>query len=122
MPAAEDANIARHLRLMAASRPDAPALKVPRGRTAGGEHGNKGCDAAMAALAMADDSTLWMRAAPFLGLNASTLSAFSTGSPRMRSATSRPFCAERRTPYSFAWVSIISPYFRSPELTFLSAA
>jgi acyl-CoA synthetase (AMP-forming)/AMP-acid ligase II len=31
-----DANIARHLRLMAASQPDTPALKVPRGRTADG--------------------------------------------------------------------------------------
>jgi acyl-CoA synthetase (AMP-forming)/AMP-acid ligase II len=37
VPAAEDANIARHLRRMAADRPDAPALKVPRGRTAGGD-------------------------------------------------------------------------------------
>ena len=37
MSAAEDANIARHLRLMAADRPDAPALKVPRGRTAAGD-------------------------------------------------------------------------------------
>ncbi len=32
-----NANIARHLALMAAARPDAPALKVPRGRTADGK-------------------------------------------------------------------------------------
>jgi acyl-CoA synthetase (AMP-forming)/AMP-acid ligase II len=37
VPDTEDANIARHLRLMAAERPDAPALKVPRGRTTGGD-------------------------------------------------------------------------------------
>jgi acyl-CoA synthetase (AMP-forming)/AMP-acid ligase II len=37
VPAAEDANIARHLRRMATELPDAPALKVPRGRTAGGD-------------------------------------------------------------------------------------
>ncbi len=31
-----NANIARHLALMAAARPSAPALKVPRGRTSAG--------------------------------------------------------------------------------------
>src|SRR3954470_19072418 len=44
--------------------------------------------------------------APFFGLNASTLRAWSTGLPRTRSATSRPFWAERRTPRSVAVVSI----------------
>jgi len=33
---AANANIARHLALMAAARPDAPALKIPRGRTSAG--------------------------------------------------------------------------------------
>ncbi len=33
---AANANIARHLALMAAARPEAPALKVPRGRTSAG--------------------------------------------------------------------------------------
>jgi acyl-CoA synthetase (AMP-forming)/AMP-acid ligase II len=32
----DNANIARHLRLMAASQPDTPALKIPRGRTPAG--------------------------------------------------------------------------------------
>jgi acyl-CoA synthetase (AMP-forming)/AMP-acid ligase II len=32
-----DANIARHLAIQAAARPDAPALKVPKGRTANGQ-------------------------------------------------------------------------------------
>src|SRR5215471_4792702 len=66
------------------------------------------------ALAMADSSTFLMICAPFLGLNISRLSAFSTGRPRIWSATSRPFWAERRTPYSVARVSIASPYFLSP--------
>ncbi len=35
-PTAGNANIARHLALMAAARPSAPALKIPRGRTAAG--------------------------------------------------------------------------------------
>ncbi|HWA09939.1 MAG TPA: fatty acid CoA ligase family protein [Opitutaceae bacterium] len=35
-PSDANANIARHLALMAASRPDQPALKVPRGRTGAG--------------------------------------------------------------------------------------
>lgn len=35
-PTAGNANIARHLALMAAARPSAPALKIPRGRTATG--------------------------------------------------------------------------------------
>ena len=34
---AANANIARHLALMAAARPDAPALKIPRGRTGAGD-------------------------------------------------------------------------------------
>src|SRR5215216_1798886 len=59
------------------------------------------------ALAIADSSTFLMIRAPFLGLNARTLSAWSTGLPRIRSATSRPFWAERRTPRSVAMVSIV---------------
>ncbi|MEO6875575.1 MAG: fatty acid CoA ligase family protein [Opitutaceae bacterium] len=34
---AANANIARHLALMAAARPDAPALKIPRGRSSNGD-------------------------------------------------------------------------------------
>ncbi len=34
---AESANIARHLPVMAAGQPDRPAVKIPRGRTRGGE-------------------------------------------------------------------------------------
>src|SRR6188768_348597 len=59
------------------------------------------------ALAIADSSTFLMMRAPFLGQNASTFSAWSTGLPRIRSATSRPFWAERRTPRSVAVVSIV---------------
>src|SRR5438105_6209738 len=44
--------------------------------------------------------------APFFGLNASRSSALSTGSPRIWSATSRPFWADRRTPRSVAVVCI----------------
>src|SRR6266446_4494210 len=66
------------------------------------------------ALAIADSSTFLMMCAPFFGLKASRLSAFSTGSPRIWSATSRPFWAERRTPYSVARVSMSPPYFFSP--------
>jgi hypothetical protein len=50
------------------------------------------------ALAIADSSTFLIRRAPFFGVKARTLSAFSTGRPRIMSATSRPFCAESRTP------------------------
>src|SRR2546428_13586428 len=50
------------------------------------------------ALAIADSSTFLMMCAPFFGLKASRLSAFSTGSPRIWSATSRPFWADSRTP------------------------
>src|SRR5437899_548613 len=58
------------------------------------------------ALAIADSSTFLMMCAPFFGLKASRLRAFSTGSPRTWSATSRPFWAESRTPYSVARVSM----------------
>jgi olefin beta-lactone synthetase len=37
VPAAANANIARHLGTMAAAQPATPALKIPRGRTAAGE-------------------------------------------------------------------------------------
>src|SRR6267142_2222404 len=59
------------------------------------------------ALAIADSSTFLMIFAPFFGLKASRLSAFSTGRPRIWSATSRPFWAERRTPHNVARVSIV---------------
>src|SRR5512135_519824 len=60
------------------------------------------------ALAIADSSTFFRIRAPFFGLNARMLSARSTGSPRIWSATSRPFWADRRTPRSVAVVSIMS--------------
>src|SRR5258706_1044305 len=59
------------------------------------------------AFAIADSSTFLMILAPFFGLNARTLSARSTGNPRIWSATRRPFCAERRTPRSVAVVCIM---------------
>src|SRR4030095_1248725 len=58
------------------------------------------------AFAIADSSTFFRMRAPFFGLNASRLSAWSTGIPRIWSATSRPFWADRRTPRSVAVVSI----------------
>src|SRR5450432_50732 len=59
------------------------------------------------ALAIADSSTALMILAPFFGLKASTLSALSTGRPRIWSATSRPFWAESRTPRRIALVSMV---------------
>src|SRR5208282_5404064 len=58
------------------------------------------------ALAIADSSTRLMILAPFFGLKVSTLSALSTGRPRIWSATSRPFWADRRTPRRIALVSM----------------
>src|SRR5688572_15301554 len=58
------------------------------------------------AFAIALSSTFLMMRAPFLGENASTSSALPTGIPRTRSATSRPFWADSRTPRSVAVVSI----------------
>src|SRR6185369_14352163 len=58
------------------------------------------------ALAIADSSTFLMMTAPFFGLKARMLSAWSTGRPRIWSATSRPFCADSRTPRRIALVSI----------------
>src|ERR1700675_4698908 len=58
------------------------------------------------ALAIADSSTRLMIFAPFFGLKARTSSALPTGSPRIWSATRRPFCAERRTPRRIALVSM----------------
>src|SRR5271167_319492 len=58
------------------------------------------------AFAIADSSTRLMILAPFFGLNVSTLSALSTGRPRIWSATSRPFWADRRTPRRIALVSM----------------
>src|SRR5439155_10036408 len=57
---------------------------------------------------IADSSTFFMILAAFLGLKARTLSARSTGRPRIWSATSRPFWAEMRTPRRIALVSIVS--------------
>src|SRR5882672_10620038 len=74
------------------------------------------------ALAIADSSTFLMICAPFFGLKASRLSAFSTGRPRIWSATSRPFWAESRTPYSVARVCMLSPYFFSPPAAGAGAA
>src|SRR5512146_1400742 len=58
------------------------------------------------ALAIADSSTFFRIAAPFLGVSARILSARSTGLPRIRSATSRPFWADMCAPRSTARVSI----------------
>src|SRR5437762_1252673 len=58
------------------------------------------------ALAVADSRTFLMIFAPFLGLKDSKVSALSTGSPRIWSATSRPFWADRRTPRRIALVSM----------------
>src|SRR5271165_1606891 len=66
------------------------------------------------ALAIADSSTRLMILAPFFGLKASTLSALSTGRPRIWSATSRPFWADRRTPRRIALVSMPSSLFPRP--------
>src|SRR4030095_16349172 len=67
------------------------------------------------ALAIADSSTFFRMRAPFFGENASRSSALSTGIPRIWSATSRPFWADRRTPRSVAVVSIaISLALRRP--------
>src|SRR5271156_4980348 len=63
------------------------------------------------ALAIADSSTRLMILAPFFGLNVSTLSALSTGRPRIWSATSRPFWADRRTPRRMALVSMPTSLF-----------
>src|SRR5215469_11155189 len=63
------------------------------------------------ALAIADSSTRLMILAPFFGLKVSTLSALSTGMPRIWSATSRPFWADRRTPRRIALVSIAASLF-----------
>src|SRR5687768_9532364 len=64
------------------------------------------------ALAIADSSSLRRMTAPFFGLNCRMFSAWSTGLPRIWSATSRPFWAERRTPRSLAEV------FMFPSLRF----
>src|SRR6185369_12087685 len=61
------------------------------------------------ALAIADSSTFFTSAAPFFGVNARMLRALSTGLSRIMSATSRPFCAESRTPRRIARVSIAPP-------------
>src|SRR5438309_1374997 len=55
---------------------------------------------------MALSRTFLMIRAPFFGVKARMLSALPIGWPRTRSATSRPFWAERRTPYSFAATSM----------------
>src|SRR5574343_1516712 len=59
------------------------------------------------ALAIADSMTFLTIRAPFFGEYARMFSAWPTDLPRTRSATRRPFCAERRTPRSTARVSII---------------
>src|SRR5271169_2928929 len=67
------------------------------------------------AFAIADSSTRLMILAPFFGLNVSTLSALSTGRPRIWSATSRPFWADRRTPRRIALVSMPASLFPRPR-------
>src|SRR5690349_19966968 len=60
------------------------------------------------AFAIADSSSFFTMRAPFFGENAITFNARSTGMRRIKSATRRPFCADRRTPLSVAVVSIMS--------------
>src|SRR5512134_47995 len=59
------------------------------------------------ALAIADSSAFLISPAAFFCVKARMFSALSTGLPRIRSATSRPFCADRRTPRTVAVVSIV---------------
>src|SRR6266581_198539 len=61
------------------------------------------------ALAMADSITFLMMPAPFFGLKARMLRAWSTVLPRTRSATSRPFWGDRRTPRRLALVCMVAP-------------
>src|SRR5512145_587836 len=59
------------------------------------------------AFAIADSSAFLMRPAAFFCVNDRMFSALSTGLPRTRSATSRPFWADRRAPLTIAVVSIV---------------
>src|SRR5882672_7837736 len=63
------------------------------------------------ALAIADSSSFLISAAPAFGEKVRMLIAWSTFLPRTRSATRRPFCAERWAPRKDALVSISAPYF-----------
>src|SRR5580698_10426314 len=58
------------------------------------------------ALAIADSSSFFTMNAPFFGLKESRFSALATAMPRIWSAISRPFWADRCTPRSFAVVSM----------------
>src|SRR4029450_1550138 len=59
------------------------------------------------ALAIADSSAFLMIPAAFFCVKPRMFSALSTGLPRIRSATSRPFWADSRTPRTDAVVSIV---------------
>ena len=73
-----NANIARHLALMAAARPSAPALKIPRGRTAAGAINY--LTLTFPRNASATDITYAVQGSPDLsGSNWSTISVFSGG-------------------------------------------
>src|SRR5205809_969411 len=60
------------------------------------------------ALAIADSSAFLMIPAAFFCVKLRMLIAWSTFLPRTMSATSRPLSAERRTPRTIAWVSLIA--------------
>src|SRR5512141_1032440 len=59
------------------------------------------------AFAMADSSAFLISPAAFFCVNDRMFRALSTGLPRTRSATSRPFWADRRAPLTIAVVSIV---------------
>src|SRR5918993_5902259 len=59
------------------------------------------------AFAIADSIAFLISPAAFFCVNDKMFSALSTGLPRTRSATSLPFCADRRTPRTDAVVSIV---------------
>src|SRR5262245_51718121 len=59
------------------------------------------------ALAIADSRAFLMMPAAFFCVNVRMFSALSTGLPRTRSATRRPFCADNRAPRIDAVVSIV---------------
>src|SRR3990170_33761 len=64
------------------------------------------------ALAMADYNVLRSSLAAFFWLNSRTSIARATGNPRMRSATSRPFCGESRA-YFITAVACMTYFFSS---------
>src|SRR5918994_1472005 len=68
------------------------------------------------AFAIADSIAFLISPAAFFCVNDKMFSALSTGLPRTRSATSLPFCADRRTPRTDAVVSIVHGDCQADEL------